>query len=150
MPKRATPLTEDQIAKLAPRDRRYKASDGHGLYLLIEPTGKKRWRMGFRLLGQENTVAFGQYPEMSLADARQACANARQLIADGIDPVKLKREHRKQAQADKPITPKFHLCMDDQGGMVIENTSRQLALTANQVAALRAFLIATNDEIQGV
>jgi hypothetical protein len=71
MPKLAIPLTEEQIVGLAPKDRQYKVSDGHGLYLLVEPTGKKRWRMSFHLQGRENTVTFGDYPEMSLADARR-------------------------------------------------------------------------------
>jgi hypothetical protein len=39
--------------------------------------------------------------------------------------------------------------MIDQGGMVIENRSKRMTLTALQVAALRAFLIATSDAIQG-
>jgi hypothetical protein len=39
--------------------------------------------------------------------------------------------------------------MNDQGGMVIENRSNRMTLTAQQVAALRAFLIATGDDIQG-
>lgn len=149
MPKLATPLTEEQIAGLAPRDRPYKISDGHGLYLLVEPTGKKRWRMDFRLRGRQNTLAFGIYPDLSLADARQQCIDAHRLIRDGIDPVEWKRQQRRQAQAATPTTRKFHLSMNDQGGMVIENRSHRMALSAQQVAALRAFLIATGDEIQG-
>jgi hypothetical protein len=149
MPKLAIPLTEAQIAGLAPRDRRYRVGDGHGLYLLVEPTGKKRWRMSFHLRGRESTVAFGDYPDMSLADARQQCLNTNQLIREGIDPVEWKRQQRRQAQAAAPATRKFRLSMNDQGGMVIENRSHRMALTMQQVAALRAFLIATGDEIQG-
>jgi hypothetical protein len=149
MPKLATPLTEEQIVALAPRERQYRVGEGHGLYLLVEPTGKKRWRMSFHLRGRESTLAFGDYPGMSLADARQQCINANRLIGDGIDPVELKRQQRQQTQAVTPTTRKFHLSMNDQGGMVIENRSNRMALTAQQVAALRAFLIATGDEIQG-
>jgi hypothetical protein len=149
MPKLATPLTDEQIVGLAPRDRPYKISDGHGLYLLVEPTGKKRWRLGFRLRGRKKTLAFGIYPDLSLADARQQCIDANRLIRDGIDPVEWKRQQRRQAQAATPTMRKFHLSMNDQGGMVIENRSHRMALSAQQVAALRAFLIATGDEIQG-
>jgi hypothetical protein len=149
MPKLATPLTEEQIAGLTPRERPYRAGDGHGLYLLVEPTGKKRWRMSFHLRGRESTVAFGDYPDLSLADARQQCLNANRLVSDGIDPVELKRQQRRQAQAATPATRKFRLSMNDQGGLVIEIRSHRMALTAQQVAALRAFLIATGDEIQG-
>lgn len=149
MPKLAIPLTEEQIVGLAPKDRQYKISDGRGLYLLVEPSGIKRWRMSFHLRGRENTIAFGDYPEMSLADARQQCVNANQLVSDGVNPVELKRLQRRQTQATTPTPRKFHLSMNDQGGMVIENRSNRMALTAQQVAALRAFLIATDDETQG-
>lgn len=149
MPKLAIPLTEEQIGALVPRERQYRVGDGHGLYLLVEPTGKKRWRMSFHLRGRESTVAFGNYPDMSLADARQQCIDANRLIGDGIDPVEWKRQQHRQAQAATPTTRKFHLSMNDQGGLVIENRSHRMALTAQQVAALRAFLIATGDEIQG-
>lgn len=128
MPKLAPPLTEERIAGLAPRERPYRADDGHGLYLLVEPTGKKRWRMSFHLRGRESTVAFGNFPDLSLADARQ---------------------QRRQAQAATPTTRKLHLSMNDQGGLVIENRPHRMALTAQQVAALRAFLIATGDETEG-
>lgn len=149
MPKLATPLTGEQIVAFLPRERHYRVGDGHGLYLLVEPTGKKRWRMSFQLHGRESTTTFGAYPEMSLDDARQQCANTTRLIGDGIDPVELKRQQRRQTQAATPTTRKFHLSMNDQGGMVIENRSHRMALTVQQVAALRAFLIATGDETQG-
>lgn len=105
--------------------------------------------MSFHLRGRESTVAFGDYPDLSLADARQHCIHANRLIGDGIDPVEWKRQQRRQAQAATPTTRKFHLSMNDQGGLVIENRSHRMALTAQQVAALRAFLIATGDETQG-
>lgn len=149
MPKLAIPLTEERIAGLAPRDRPYKVSDGHNLYLLVEPTGKKRWRMDFRLRGRRNTVAFGNYPDLSLADARQQCVDANRLIGEGVDPIELKRQQRQQTQAAAPAKRTFHLSMNDQGGMVIENRSHRMALSAQQVAALRAFLIATGDDTRG-
>lgn len=108
MPKLAIPLTEKQIVGMTPKPL-YRAGDGHGLYLLVEPTGKKRWRMSFHLRGRENTLALGDYPAISLADVRQQCANTNRLIGDGIDPVELKRQQRRQAQAAMPTIRKFLL-----------------------------------------
>ena len=149
MPKLAIPLTETQIAALEPKSIRYKVADGSGLHLMVQPTGTKSWRMGFRFLGKEKAISFGQYPEISLKDARQLCLDTRRLITQGIDPVLLQRERHEQAMAARPITSKFQLRINDQGEMVIENSSRRLTLTVKQVAALRAFLIATSPEIQG-
>ncbi|MFD2270920.1 Arm DNA-binding domain-containing protein [Undibacterium arcticum] len=111
---------------------------------------KKRWRMIYRRLGKGTALSFGTYPEMSLTNARQQCADAHRLIADGIDPIEQKRERRKQTQAARPITRKFHFSMNDQGDMVIEKLLQ--SIDVDRAASRRAanvFLIAANDETQG-
>lgn len=86
MPKLVTPLTEAQVKNSKPRDKSYKLSDGGGLYLEIMPTGSKLWRMKFkRKNGKENRLAFGRYPEISLAEAREKRLEARRLMGDGVD-----------------------------------------------------------------
>jgi hypothetical protein len=45
--------------------------DGDGMFLLIHPNGSKYWRFRFRFGGKQHLMAFGVYPETSLADARQ-------------------------------------------------------------------------------
>jgi hypothetical protein len=149
MPKLSTPLTENQIAELEPKHVRYKLSDGRGLCLLIEPTVIKRWRMGYKFLGTETCMSFGAYPDVSLSAARQQCDNAHRLIADGIDPVKFRRAQAKQNRPATKKKPKLRLSMSDDGGMTIETTSKQLILSPAKVAALRAFLIATEDGTEG-
>ena len=149
MPKLALPLTEARIASLVPKDVRYKVADGSGMYLVVHPTGTKSWRMGFRFLDKQKVISFGQYPEVSMDAARQQCKNTRRLIAEGIDPLIMQRDLREQALAARPATPRFQLRINDQGEMVIQNMSRRLTLTVKQVAALRAFLIATEPEKQG-
>lgn len=149
MPKLATPLTENQIIELAPRVSRFKLADGHGLYLTIEPTGKKKWRMDYKRHGKETCISFGSYPEVSLSEARQRCTNAWALIADEIDPVEHKRELGRLDRAARPKAPQLHFSMNAQGGMAIENKTSRLTLSAVQVAALRAFMIATNEATLG-
>lgn len=101
MPKLATPLTDIQPRKAKPRDKPYKLSDGGGMYLLINPDGSKYWRMGYRFAGTERLLAFGKYPEISLADARKARSAARDKINAGIDPSQAKRiEKKNKAAAD--------------------------------------------------
>ncbi|MBA2409324.1 MAG: DUF4102 domain-containing protein [Gammaproteobacteria bacterium] len=39
-------LTDRTIqTKAKPADKAFKLADGHGLYLLVKPTGGKYWRM---------------------------------------------------------------------------------------------------------
>ena len=80
-------LTDTQIHRSKPGDTPYKLSDGHGLYLLVKPNGGRLWRWKFRFDGKEKLMAFGTYPELSLADARERHATARRQLVNGIDPM---------------------------------------------------------------
>ncbi|MFC3106914.1 tyrosine-type recombinase/integrase [Undibacterium arcticum] len=91
MPKLATPLTDIQPRTAKPKAKPYKLTDGGGLHLLVKPDGAKYWRMGYRFAGVERTLAFGKYPDVSLADARRARSAARDQINTGIDPAQAKR-----------------------------------------------------------
>ncbi|MBW8463602.1 integrase arm-type DNA-binding domain-containing protein [Acidovorax sp.] len=75
-----------------------KYADGQGLYLHVKGAGKY-WRMSYRFLAKQKTLALGVYPAVSLAKARARRDKARELLADGIDPSAAKREE-KRAQAD--------------------------------------------------
>lgn len=50
------------------------------------------WRYKYRYAGKEKTFAYGQYPDVSLAEARQAHEAVRKLLREGIDPTAAKRE----------------------------------------------------------
>lgn len=91
MPKLAKPLTELQIKAAKKRDKAYKLSDGSGLFLLINPDGAKYWRLGYRFNGKQKLLALGIYPEISLAQAREATKTARQKLLADIDPAQAKR-----------------------------------------------------------
>lgn len=104
------PLSEQAIKKAKPGlkplregghvevDGAYKLSDEKGLYLLVNPTGSKWWRLKYRIGGKEKLLALGTYPEVSLARAREKRDEARKLLADGIDPGAAKQEKKR---ADK-------------------------------------------------
>lgn len=73
-----------------------KHTDGLGLYLHVKEAGKY-WRMAYRFVGKQKTLALGVYPDVSLLKARQRRDKARELLADGKDPGAAKQE-AKQAQ----------------------------------------------------
>lgn len=89
-------LTAVQINAAKPAAKAYKLADSGGLYLLVQPSGAKLWRYKFRLGGVEGLDALGRFPEVTLAQARQAHGESRRLVAQGINPV-LARKDRKQA-----------------------------------------------------
>ncbi|RTL30693.1 MAG: DUF4102 domain-containing protein [Burkholderiales bacterium] len=75
-----------------------KLFDGGGLYLLIQPTGGKLWRLKYRFGGKEKLVSLGTYPEIGLKEARERRDKARQDLAQGIDP-SAKRKAEKTSRA---------------------------------------------------
>ena len=95
MPKPTTPLNDKQIqsANFKKLGKRTKLSDGGGLYLDIQPSGRY-WRMKYRFDGKEKTLALGVYPEVSLKLARERRTKAREQIADGIDPNEVRKEKK--------------------------------------------------------
>ncbi|MEQ1511177.1 MAG: integrase arm-type DNA-binding domain-containing protein [Lysobacteraceae bacterium] len=89
------PLTDVALRKAKPTDKVQRLFDGGGLYLEISPAGGKLWRLKYRHAGKEKRLAFGTYPDTSLASARAKRDEARKLLAADVDP----SEHRKAEKA---------------------------------------------------
>ena len=87
-------LTEAKVKNAKPGDRRLKIADGGGLYLLVTPEGGKLWRWKFRYDGKEKTMAFGAYPEVTLAEVRELHADARKLLRSGVDPMEQRKAEK--------------------------------------------------------
>lgn len=79
-------LTEIKIRSAKSKIKPYKLSDGEGLYLLIHSNGSKYWRLKYRIRNKEKVHAIGQYPDISLAEAREKKFYVKQDIKNGIDP----------------------------------------------------------------
>ncbi|WP_168562379.1 integrase arm-type DNA-binding domain-containing protein [Rhizobacter sp. SG703] len=85
------PLTDTAIrnAKSAPKP--VKMFDAGGLFLLVQPTGSKLWRLKYRFGGKEKLLALGAYPEVGLRDARTRRDRAREQLANDEDPGQLRK-----------------------------------------------------------
>jgi len=79
-------LTDVAIRNAKPREKPYKLGDTGGLFLLVQPSGGRLWRLKYRIDGREKKLGIGTYPEVSLSDARRRRDEARELIAAGKDP----------------------------------------------------------------
>jgi len=89
------PLTDLFIRKLkhSGKPSGDKYNDGRALYLLVKESNKY-WRMNYRYEGKHKTLALGIYPEVSLAEARELCADARKQLRAGVDPKPSKPDPR--------------------------------------------------------
>ncbi len=113
-------LNDTRIRNAKPSDKVQKLSDGGGLYLMIDLKGSKLWRMNFSYHGKQKTLAFGKYPEVSLADARKRRDAARAQLAAGGDPsqiAKLEKLKRKTEVANtfKAIANEFIAKIEKEG-----------------------------------
>lgn len=103
--KRAKIETDLQAKQAKPETRPYKLAGGGGLFLLVKtakepdskgrPVALKYWRMKYRFGGIEKTLSFGTYPETTLSEAREKRADARKLLARGLDPGALKQAEKR-------------------------------------------------------
>jgi integrase len=89
-------LTHKALVSLVPREKPFKVSDAHGLHIVVLPSGTRSFRWNFRLRSadgkvQQKTLSLGTYPDVTLASARTAAHEARQLLAKGIDPAEARK-----------------------------------------------------------
>lgn len=92
------PLTNVQVKNAKPGDTPRKISDGHGLYVQVNPNGSKLWRYRYRWHGKQKTLALGQYPDITLAAARRLHQQARDQLAAGVDPATERKAAKIAAQ----------------------------------------------------
>ena len=110
-------LTDAKIRNAKPGSKPIKLTDAGGLYLVVRPTGTKLWRYRYRIAGKENLFAVGEYPALSLAEARAKRAEARELVKRGIHPSHARggvaRERR--TPGIPPLVPVPSRSMPEQG-----------------------------------
>jgi integrase len=97
-------LTDIQIKNAKPQNNDYLIKDSGNLSIVITPSGSKIWQHRFSIYpnGKRKEVIRrgGEYPSMSMKDARAWRDNNKELISKGITPPK-KYEKLKQVATDK-------------------------------------------------
>jgi integrase len=79
-------LTNPKIAHAPAKEKPYKLKDAHGLYVLVTPSRGRLWRYRYRFSGKVKDLALGEFPSVSLAQARLKRDAAKALLNDGRDP----------------------------------------------------------------
>lgn len=90
-------LTLLQIKSAKGQSNPYKKADGLGLTLLVQPDGGKFWRFRYRHAGKEQMLSLGEWPDVSLAEARQLRDEARARLRTGVNPASLRKQAKAQA-----------------------------------------------------
>lgn len=130
-----------------------KHSDGGNLWLFVRESGSRSWVFRWMFHGHDENMGLGSYPDVSLAEAREAAHECRKLVKQGKDP----RKVRAQKSADEKPKPTFGEFSRDwlnrtRGNCAkdyFDRSARELRLHVNPVKLenSRTFESLTPDEI---
>lgn len=96
-------LTDTKLRALKPKPASHRLADSNGLCIEVRPTGAKVWRYRYRYAGKPSIVTLGEYPAMSLTQARAERDKLRALLRGGANPAHVARAER-AAQAERANT----------------------------------------------
>jgi len=102
-------LTDLQVRKFKPKNRRFEVLDQAGLYVRIAPSGRKTWIFRYFFDGVPRRMQFGVFPGISLAEAREKHGSAMIEVQKGIDP----GAKAKEAKAKRKAAPDFTDLLDE-------------------------------------
>jgi len=129
-------LSDRQLKAVKPKDKDYVLTDGDGLQLRVRVNRSMQWNFNYRHPVTKNRInmALGSYPEVSLAQARRKAVEAKEVLAQGIDP-KAQRNDLAQAKLaetehtfEKVATAWFELKKDSVTPAYAEDIWRSLTL----------------------
>ena len=110
-------LTIKKVAKLRRRGAIGRYLDGGryglpGLYLIIGGRNNAHWELRFELNGRARWMGLGSCRVFTLKDARERAKKHRQHLADGNDPLQLRRAERAAKAAAAAATKTFKECAE--------------------------------------
>lgn len=115
-------LTDAQVRKIKPIDKKKRYSDEKGLYLEVTSSGGRFWRLKYRFNGRESTLTIGSYPEISLAQARRVRDEARIQLYNNIDPNAAKNQRLDKTDKNKLFKVLAMEWMQDRKDAITEGT----------------------------
>lgn len=100
MPKRVVPLTDWTIRKAKPGSKPRYLFDGGGLFLVVEKGKPCRWRWKYLFQGKPCMISLGEYPKVTIAEARKQRDEGRAMLEQGINPSAARKEARTPPPVD--------------------------------------------------
>ncbi len=107
-------LSDMKLKNLNPQEKAYKVPDRDGMYVVVSPKGTVTFRYDYRLAGRRETLSLGQFDELqasqpkrdpetikygdplSLADARELLARAKNAVSRGDSPARDKADGKRE------------------------------------------------------
>ena len=100
-------ITDAKLRALKPRQSVYRIADALGLAIEVRPSGARLWRYRYRFNGTANMLGLGEYPGVTLNEARELREQARKSLAIGIDPSAQRKAEAEAATSKADRSPPF-------------------------------------------
>lgn len=95
------PFTDKEIKNLKPESAEYVVREGQGFAVRVLHSGLRAWYYIYTFDGRKRYLPLGNYPDVSVAQARELFNAARVKVANGVDPL----EEKTQAALERQQTP---------------------------------------------
>jgi len=83
-------------------------ADGNGLYLVIDPSGARRWVQRLVVAGKRRDIGLGSVRIVSLDEARELALRNKRIARAGGDPLAQKRQAQGRAISFRDVAIKVH------------------------------------------
>jgi integrase len=83
-------------------------ADGNGLYLVVDPSGARRWILRTVVRGRRRDIGLGSTRLVTLAEARVRATQFRHLARSGGDPLAARRRERRPTLTFREAAKKVH------------------------------------------
>ena len=133
-------LTDTKLRGLKPKANVYRVADTNGLCIEVRTTGAKLWRYRYRYAGKASMAALGEYPMMSLSDARAERDRMRALVKGGANPAHVARIERaaqiERAETTFAAVALEHLAKRAKEGLTPGSVKRERRLIEKDLAGI--------------
>jgi len=139
-------LTDTKLRTLKPREKVYRVADANGLCIEVRPSGAKLWRYRYRHAGKPSMAALGEYPTMSLAEARSERDQARAQVKEGLNLAHVAKAERaarmeRASNTFASVALEF-LAKREKEGMGMDSVERGRRLIEKDLASIRNLPVA--------
>jgi integrase len=106
MPRKAKELSPLEVRRLS-RPGRWSVGGVDGLALQVTPAGARSWVLRLRVAGRQREMGLGNFPSVTLADAREKARAHRAEVEQGADPIQARRAARSAVAAQGVLRQTF-------------------------------------------
>lgn len=101
-------FTDTYIKNLKSSDKRVELFEGDGFGIFIYPTGTKTWIYRYKIDGKKDHISIGNYPSVSLSDAKRQFMDLREIKKSGNNPKQIIQTQKEECFTIKDLVTNWY------------------------------------------